>query len=207
VAKLVIQMYLIKIVEVKMDKNKELLNKKLVGLAVARFRKGLGLTQADLARLLGVSYALIKGFEAGTRSIGVYQLVQLSTILHAPIGDLFIGCFGWVEGDIQQITFKVKDADKRIEKCLKYNKLPFDKSDAYSLGSRMIMNYYLQREMIELKELKTYALDPSIINREGIIQFLADIAIYDDAEVKRANAEAKLKCKCTCKCYKGKSVS
>lgn len=59
-----------------------------VGKNIARFRKEIHLTQADLAAKVGSTQQLIAAFEAGTRRIPLQTFLAIADILHVDIEDL-----------------------------------------------------------------------------------------------------------------------
>ena len=61
--------------------------RKLCALLV-KARKKSGLTQADLARKLGKPQSFIAKYEGGERRLDVIELLEISKVLKADIGDL-----------------------------------------------------------------------------------------------------------------------
>jgi transcriptional regulator with XRE-family HTH domain len=57
-----------------------------VGTAVRFRRKQLGLTQADLARAIGVTFQQVQKYENGTSRIFVGRLFAISQALQVPLG-------------------------------------------------------------------------------------------------------------------------
>lgn len=53
-------------------------------------RKALGMTQRDLASLLGVHYQVLQRWESGDRNPTVDIAIQLSRILHVTVEELFV---------------------------------------------------------------------------------------------------------------------
>ena len=62
-----------------------------VGRNVRIWRIAKGLSQSQLARLLGVSFQQVQKYEVGTNRIGTGRLAQLAAILAVPISLLFDG--------------------------------------------------------------------------------------------------------------------
>ena len=60
-----------------------------LGKTIAAYRADLGLSQATLAKQLGVAQQLVAAFEAGTRRISVEDLLRLSIIFKVPVATLF----------------------------------------------------------------------------------------------------------------------
>lgn len=58
-------------------------------LAIAKCRKTAGLTQAELASLLGVSRSAVGNWEAGLASPPLSRIIALAEALHISIEDLF----------------------------------------------------------------------------------------------------------------------
>ena len=61
---------------------------KALGSRVAEARKAQGLTQTELAELLGVTQPMIASYEIGRRRIPATLIVPLSKELHLPIPEL-----------------------------------------------------------------------------------------------------------------------
>ncbi|BEV46451.1 hypothetical protein CRBSH125_26340 [Afipia carboxidovorans] len=61
----------------------------LVGGNVKRLRMAAGITQAELADLVGVDRAYISGLEQGHRNPTVVSLWHVATALNAPVRSLF----------------------------------------------------------------------------------------------------------------------
>jgi DNA-binding XRE family transcriptional regulator len=57
---------------------------------VAEYRKYRGLTQKELAEIIGVQQAAIAQFESGKRDPSVKQLKKIATALDVEMDDLFI---------------------------------------------------------------------------------------------------------------------
>lgn len=61
----------------------------MVGGNVKRLRMAAGITQAELADLVGVDRAYISGLEQGNRNATIVSLWHVSQALEAPIRSLF----------------------------------------------------------------------------------------------------------------------
>ncbi len=61
---------------------------KALGARVTMLRKSRGMTQAELARAIGVSQQAVFAYELGDRRISVLVLTKLARIFSIPIGDL-----------------------------------------------------------------------------------------------------------------------
>jgi len=59
-----------------------------LGAPVALLRKSLGMTQAELARAIGVSQQAVFAYELGGRRISVFVLGKLSRVFKVPVEDL-----------------------------------------------------------------------------------------------------------------------
>jgi transcriptional regulator with XRE-family HTH domain len=59
-----------------------------LGRAIAKLRKERGLTQAQLAEMLGISQQHMLSFEKGRRRVPAAALPKLSEVLGVPIEDL-----------------------------------------------------------------------------------------------------------------------
>ena len=65
-----------------------------VGRNVRIWRMAKGLSQAQLAHRLGVTFQQVQKYEVGANRIGTGRLVKLATILGVPIAALFDGTEG-----------------------------------------------------------------------------------------------------------------
>jgi transcriptional regulator with XRE-family HTH domain len=63
--------------------------RRLVGGNVKRLRIAAGITQAELADLVGVDRAYISGLEQGNRNATIVSLWHVAQALDAPIRSLF----------------------------------------------------------------------------------------------------------------------
>ena len=63
--------------------------RRLVGSNVKRLRVAAGITQAELADLVGVDRAYISGLEQGNRNASIVSLWHVAQALDAPIRSLF----------------------------------------------------------------------------------------------------------------------
>ena len=63
--------------------------RRLVGSNVKRLRVAAGITQAELADLVGVDRAYISGLEQGNRNATIVSLWHVAQALDAPIRSLF----------------------------------------------------------------------------------------------------------------------
>lgn len=63
--------------------------RQLVGNSVKRLRKAAGITQAELADLVGVDRAYISGLEQGNRNPTVVSLWHVARALGVPVRSLF----------------------------------------------------------------------------------------------------------------------
>ena len=62
------------------------------------YRKQLGLSQADIAKQLGVTFQQIQKYEAGLNRIGAGRLFQFASIYGIPMQDLFPRNAGTADG-------------------------------------------------------------------------------------------------------------
>lgn len=65
--------------------------RRLVGGNVKKLRMAAGITQAELADLVGVDRAYISGLEQGNRNATIVSLWHVAQALDAPIRSLFDG--------------------------------------------------------------------------------------------------------------------
>lgn len=68
------------------DKNQQLV--KTIGRAIAKYRQAVGLTQAELAEILGIGNDAVSRMERGTTVPTVLRLLELSEIFRCEIADL-----------------------------------------------------------------------------------------------------------------------
>jgi transcriptional regulator with XRE-family HTH domain len=62
-----------------------------VGVNVRVWRMAKGLSQAQLANRLGVTFQQVQKYEIGGNRIGTARLVKIAAILEVPISTLFVG--------------------------------------------------------------------------------------------------------------------
>ena len=61
----------------------------LVGSRIRKFRKGRGMSQAQLGEKLGVTFQQVQKYENGKNRVGASRLQMISTALGVPVGQLF----------------------------------------------------------------------------------------------------------------------
>ena len=61
----------------------------LIGRRIRQFRKAKGLSQAQLARVLGISFQQVQKYESGQNRIGAGRLWAIATALEIPIATFF----------------------------------------------------------------------------------------------------------------------
>lgn len=59
-----------------------------IGRAIAKYRQAMGLTQAQLAEILGIGNDTVSRMERGTTTLTVMRLLELSEIFHCEVADL-----------------------------------------------------------------------------------------------------------------------
>lgn len=62
-----------------------------LGQAIATTRKMHGLTQPDIAKLLGITFQQVQKYESGKDRISAYKLIKLAAVFEVEIGELV----GW----------------------------------------------------------------------------------------------------------------
>jgi transcriptional regulator with XRE-family HTH domain len=62
----------------------------LVGSRIRKFRKGRGMTQAQLREKLGVTFQQIQKYKNGGNRVSANRLQMISTALGVPVGQLFM---------------------------------------------------------------------------------------------------------------------
>ena len=73
------------------------MNRKLLGKTIKMYRKKAGLTQAELAKILGTSIIHISHIEIGAVTPSVEVLLSIAEVLHATPNDLFAGNYALSE--------------------------------------------------------------------------------------------------------------
>ena len=61
----------------------------LVGSRIKMFRKGRGMSQAQLGEKLGVTFQQVQKYENGKNRVGASRLQMMSTALGVPVGHFF----------------------------------------------------------------------------------------------------------------------
>lgn len=90
------------------------LSQKEIGLRITELRKMKGLSQADLAKSLGISRPSLAQVELGNRSVDVIELQQLSMILGFSL-DNFVSKNFTISQDVEgEAETKPKKVDERI---------------------------------------------------------------------------------------------
>lgn len=88
-----------------LDKNEQLLQ--TIGLAIAKYRQASGLTQAQLAEMLGISNDAVSRMERGKTVPTVLRLLELSEIFQCELADL-----------ITESSNRITDQARALEKIL-----------------------------------------------------------------------------------------
>lgn len=63
--------------------------RKTTGQIVKEYRKAKGMSQMDLAEMIGVSYQQVQKYEKGTNRISIDRLKQIAKALDVPINEFF----------------------------------------------------------------------------------------------------------------------
>ena len=66
----------------------------LVGSRIRKFRKGRGMTQAQLGDKLGVTFQQVQKYENGKNCVGASRLQMISTALGVPVEHFFTDVAG-----------------------------------------------------------------------------------------------------------------
>lgn len=88
-----------------LDKNEQLLQ--TIGQAIAKYRQASGLTQAQLAEMLGISNDAVSRMERGKTVPTVLRLLELSEIFQCELADL-----------ITESSNRITDQARALEKIL-----------------------------------------------------------------------------------------
>ena len=62
----------------------------LVGSRIRKFRKGRGMSQAQLGEKLGVTFQQVQKYENGKNRVGASRLQMISTALDVPVGQFLL---------------------------------------------------------------------------------------------------------------------
>jgi transcriptional regulator with XRE-family HTH domain len=62
-----------------------------VGAKIKRLCKKAGVSQSDLARILGLSFQQVQKYESGDNRVSASRLYEMAQILNATPGDFFCG--------------------------------------------------------------------------------------------------------------------
>jgi len=92
---------------------KNMFDMQKVGERIAVLRKKTGMTQAELAEWLGISYQAVSSWERGATMPDISKLVELSRALHTTVDALLSG--EAAAAPIQQKTESVADAEETME--------------------------------------------------------------------------------------------
>ncbi len=88
-----------------LDKNEQLLQN--IGLAISKYRQASGLTQAQLAEILGISNDAVSRMERGKTIPTVLRLLELAEIFQCEVADL-----------ITETSNRATDQARALEKLL-----------------------------------------------------------------------------------------
>ena len=77
----------------------------LVGSRIRKFRKGRGMSQAQLGEKLGVTFQQVQKYENGKNRVGASRLQMISTALDVPVGDLFTDVAGTSRTSAKPLAF------------------------------------------------------------------------------------------------------
>ncbi len=82
-----------------------------IGHLVKGLRKTKGMSQMDLAEILGVSYQQVQKYEKGASRISIERLEQISKALNAPI-NLFFQPEKWAVSETPAVYGKITDNER-----------------------------------------------------------------------------------------------
>jgi transcriptional regulator with XRE-family HTH domain len=77
----------------------------LVGSRIRKFRKGRGMSQAQLGDMLGVTFQQVQKYENGKNRVGASRLQMISTALDVPVGHLFTDGAGTSRTSAKSLAF------------------------------------------------------------------------------------------------------
>lgn len=83
------------------------------GKNLAACRNALGLSQAEIARQLGIIQSTYAGWETGTRKIQLSTMIQLASLLCVSI-DMLIGTEKLVLPEVKNDLFELKESEKNL---------------------------------------------------------------------------------------------
>ena len=111
----------------------------MLGARIAVLRRNAGLSQAEMARILGVSPSTVGMYEQGRRQPAVETLVQLAELFHVSTDFLLTGRVETPQESAvirQAATMTLADADNRL--C-KRDHRPFTKEELTVLFAAMLL--------------------------------------------------------------------
>lgn len=88
-----------------LDKNQQVMQ--TIGRAIAKYRQASGLTQAQLAEILGIGNDAVSRMERGTTIPTITRLLELSEIFQCEIADL-----------VTDTSYRAIDQARALEKLL-----------------------------------------------------------------------------------------
>ncbi|MGQ0286754.1 helix-turn-helix domain-containing protein [Pasteurellaceae bacterium 22721_9_1] len=107
-----------------LDKNQQLIN--TIGRAITKYRQAIGLTQAELAEILGIGNDAVSRMERGTTVPTISRLIELSDIFQCELADL-----------ITDTSHRSMDQARSLERLL--NQLDeFERAELLVLIEKMI---------------------------------------------------------------------
>lgn len=89
----------------------------LTGQAIARHRKRRGLTQDDVAELLGIGNEAVSRIERGLRKPNIERLMEFATIFDCDVAELLTEASLWAvdqAGRIQDLLEPLTVADRQL---------------------------------------------------------------------------------------------
>ena len=111
----------------------------MLGARIAVLRRNAGLSQAEMAQILGVSPSTVGMYEQGRRQPAVETLVRLAELFHVSTDFLLTGRVETPQESAvirQAATMTLADADKRL--C-KRDHRPFTKEELTVIFAAMLL--------------------------------------------------------------------
>lgn len=106
------------------------IDNKRIGESIAQSRKSKGLTQEELAELVGLTRQFISMVERGKTGIGLITFLNLSSILEIEPSEILLGGDDW--GSIPPPLIKIaKREDLRWQTVLSISRLPKKEKESW----------------------------------------------------------------------------
>ncbi len=93
--------------------------KEKLGLRIKEFRKARGLSQEQLAEMIGIEQKHVSRLEVGKSYPTIDRLEKISSALDVPMGSFFDCANSWVDAQrAGKLELMIKDLDKEYRKII-----------------------------------------------------------------------------------------